>query len=111
MSDWIDNKTHQGPEEDYDRHLRQTGEIQAREWEGGKEGPDRLRYRAVKREGGGNCILYADDTSATQTGELWPQLEVKLMRMLTPLFEEMKLGRLKVNEDKTGLILLGSRIA
>ena len=111
MSDWIDNKTHQGPEEDYDRHLRQTGEIQAREWEGGKEGPDRLRYRAGKREGGGNCILYADDTSATQTGELWPQLEVKLMRMLTPLFEEMKLGRLKVNEDKTGLILLGSRIA
>ena len=105
VSEWVDNKTHQGPEEDHDRHLRQTGEIQAREREGGKKGPDRLRYRAGKREGGGNCILYADDTSATQTGESWPQLEVKLMRMLTPLFEEMKLGRLKVNEDKTGIIL------
>ena len=45
------------------------------------------------------------------TGELRTQLEVKLMRMLTPLFEEMKLVRLKVNEDKTGLILLGSRMA
>ena len=33
------------------------------------------------------------------------------MRMLTPSFEEMKLSRLKVNENKTGLILLGSRIA
>jgi len=33
------------------------------------------------------------------------------MRMLKPLFEEMKLGRLKVNEDKTSLILLGSRPA
>ena len=31
--------------------------------------------------------------------------------MLPSLFEEMKLGWLKVNEDKTGLILLGSRIA
>ena len=62
-------------------------------------------------EGGGNYILYADDTSATQTGKLWRQLEVKLMRMLTPLFEEMKLGRLKVNEDNTGLIILGSRVA
>ena len=56
-------------------------------------------------------MLYADDTSATQTGELWPQLEVKIMRMLTPLFEDMKLGRLKVNEEKAGLILLGSRTA
>ena len=83
----------------------------AREQEGGKEGPDRLRYRAGKREGGGNCILYADDTLAIQTVELWSQLEVKLMRMLTPLFEEMKLRRLKVNEDKAGPILLGSRIA
>ena len=51
--------------------------------------------------------MFEEKTSATQTGELWPQLEVKLMRMLTPLFEEMKLGRLKVNEEKTGLILLG----
>ena len=111
LSEWVDNKTHQGPEEDHDRQLRKMGEIRAREREGGKEGPDRLRYRGGKREGGGNCILYADDTSATQTGELWPQLEVKLMRMLKPLFEEMKLGRLKVNEEKTGLILLGSRPA
>ena len=33
------------------------------------------------------------------------------MRMLTPLFVEMKMSRLKVNEYKTGLILLGSSIA
>ena len=111
LSKWIDNKSHQGEEEDHDRQLRKRGEIRAREREGGKEGPDRLQYRGGRREGGGNCVLYADDTSATQTGELWPQLEVKLMRMLKPLFEEMKLGRLKVNEDKTSLILLGSRPA
>ena len=111
LSDWVDSKNHQGEEEDHDRKLRQLGKIKAREREGGLEGPDRLRYQGGKREGGGNCILYADDTSATQTGELWPQLEVKLMRMLKPLFEEMKLGRLKVNEEKTGLILLGSRQA
>ena len=29
------------------------------------------------------------------------------MRMLDPLFREMKLNRLKVNEDKTGLLLMG----
>ena len=68
--DWLGR--HQGLEEDHNRHLRQTGEIQAREQEGGKEGPDRLRYRAGKKEGEGNCILYADDTSATVIGELWP---------------------------------------
>ena len=47
--------------------------------------------------------MYADDTLATVKWELWPEIEVKLM------FEEMKLNRLKVNEDKTGLILMGSR--
>ena len=42
---------------------------------------------------------------------MWPELEVKLSRMLGPLFSQMKLNRLKVNEDKTGLILIGSRAA
>ena len=42
-----------------DRHKNPpTREIVGREREGGKEGPERLRYRAGKREGGGNCILY-----------------------------------------------------
>ena len=74
---------------------------------GGQQGPDRLHYKAGGRKGGGSCILYADYTSATVKGELWPELEVKLLRMLDPLFREMKLNRLKVNEDKTGLLLMG----
>ena len=50
VSDWVDNKTHHGPEVEHDRHLKQTGEIHVRERKGGKEGPDCLRYRAGKRE-------------------------------------------------------------
>ena len=67
VSEWIDTKTHQRPEEEHDRHLRRTRELIGGERKGRKEGPDRLRYRAGKKGGGGNCILYADDTSATQT--------------------------------------------
>ena len=49
LSKWIDNKSHQGLEEDHDRQLRKRGEIRAREREGGKEGPDRLQYRGGEK--------------------------------------------------------------
>ena len=45
------------------------------------------------------------------TGEVWPELEVKLNRMLTLMFANMKEDRLKVNEDKTGLIIVEDRKA
>ena len=34
---------------------------------------------------------------------------MKLRRTLDPLFKNMKEDRLKVNEDKTGLMVLGDR--
>ena len=113
LSDWIDTKPNQGVEEIHDIKMRGEGAVPPRRCESVQQqlGPDRLRYRAGGRGGGGNCILYADDTSATVKGELWPEIEVKLSRMLEPLFSQMKLNRLKVNEDKTGLILIGSMAA
>merc|ERR1719239_1829331 len=77
----------------------------------GVEGPDRLNYRGGNRQGERECVLYADDTTAKVTGEVWPELEVKLTRMLSPMFANMKEDRLKVNEDKTGLIIVGDRKA
>ena len=113
LSDWVDSKPDQGMEETHDAKMREEGVLPSRRGGGEQrhQGPDRLRYRAGGRGGGGNCILYADDTSATVKGELWPELEVKLSRMLGPLFNQMKINRLKVNEDKTGLILIGSMAA
>ena len=73
----------------------------------GVQGPDRLNYKGGRREGGSQCILYADDTTARVTGELWPEIERKLERTLNPLFENLKENRVKVNEDKTGLMILG----
>ena len=55
--------------------------------------------------------MYADDTTARVTGELWPEIEKKLERTLNPLFENLKENRVKVNEDKTGLMILGDRKA
>ena len=58
-----------------------------------------------------SCILYADDTTAKVVGEAWPEIELKLKRALNPLFLNMKKDRLKVNEDKTGLLVVGARKA
>ena len=56
--------------------------------------------------------LYADDTTARVTGELWPEIERKLERALDPLFKNLKENRVnEVNEDKTGLMILGDRSA
>ena len=77
----------------------------------GVYGPDRLNYRGGTRGGGSQCILYADDTTARVTGELWPEIERKLERALDPLFRNLKENRVKVNEDKTGLMILGGRSA
>ena len=41
----------------------------------------------------------------------WPEIERKLERTLNPLFENLKENRVKVNEDKTGLMILGDRKA
>ena len=51
------------------------------------------------KSGGSGCILYADDTTAKVTGEMWPELEMKLRRTLEPLFQNLKDNRVKVNED------------
>ena len=77
----------------------------------GVYGPDRLNYAGGTRRGGNQCILYADDTTARVTGELWPEIERKLERALDPLFKNLKENRVKVNEDKTGLMILGDRKA
>ena len=68
-------------------------------------------YAGGTRRGGSQCILYADDTTASVTGELWPEIERKLERALNPLFKNLKENRVKVNEDKTGLMILGDRKA
>ena len=111
LSTWIDRKRVQEEEEEHDRTLRRKGLIITGERKGGVEGPDRLNYRGGNKQGGTECMLYADDTTAKVAGELWPELEVKLTRMLTPMFKNMKEDRLKVNEDKTGLMIIGDRKA
>ena len=111
LSHWVDSKKVQGKEEEHDRSLRRRGLMRGKERMEGVEGPDRLNYRGGKRQGERECVLYADDTTAKVTGELWPELEVKLTRMLGPMFANMKEDRLKVNEDKTGLIIVGDRKA
>ena len=73
LSTWVDTKEKQGDEERYDRLLRK--EMQIAERMEGVQGPDRLNYRGGNREGGSRCILYADDTTARVTGELWPEIE------------------------------------
>ena len=42
---------------------------------------------------------------------LWPEIETKLERTLSPLFKNLKDNRVKVNEDKAGLMILGDRKA
>ena len=84
LSHWVDSKPVQGKEEEHDRSLRKRGLITGRERMEGVEGPDRLNYRGGKKQGERECVLYADDTTAKVTGEVWPELEVKLTRMLNP---------------------------
>ena len=65
LSHWVDSvdtKPHQGQEEEHDRHLREVGEMTVGERLGGKQDPVRLYYKAGKMEGGGDYILFADDT-------------------------------------------------
>ena len=69
-----------------------------------------FRFKGTKK-GANQCILYADNTTARVTGELWPEIERKLDRALDPLFKNLKENRVKVNEDKTGLMILGDRKA
>ena len=63
LSNWIDSKPVQGKEEEHDRKLRKEGLIEGRERRGGVEGPDRLNYRGGNKQGGKECMLYADDDS------------------------------------------------
>ena len=109
LDTWVDTKDQQGEEEHHDRMLRK--EMRMAERKDGVHGPDRLNYAGGNRRGGNQCILYADDTTARVTGELWPELERKLERALDPLFRNLKENRVKVNEDKTGLMILGDRKA
>jgi len=109
LSSWVDTKAPQGEEEQYDRKLRE--EVRMEERQDDEYGPDRLNYAGGAKKGGNQCILYADDTTARVSGELWPELERKLERALNPLFNNLKENRVKVNEDKTGLMILGDRKA
>ena len=109
LDTWVDTKDQQGEEEHHDRKLRR--EMRMAERKDGVHGPDRLNYAGGNRRGGNQCILYADDTTARVTGELWPEIERKLERALDPLFKNLKENRVKVNEDKTGLMILGDRKA
>ena len=87
----IDTKELQSEEENHDRYLRT--EMILSERKDGVYGPDRLNYKGGRREGGSQCILYADDTTARVTGELWPEIELKLERALNPLFDNLKENR------------------
>ena len=106
LNTWVDTKQPQGDEERHDRLLRT--ELRMTERKEGVYGPDRLNYAGGTRRGGSQCILYADDTTARVTG---PEIERKLDRALNPLFKNLKENRVKVNEDKTGLMILGDRKA
>ena len=83
LSSWVDTKDPQGEEEQYDRKLRE--KVLMEERQDGVYGPDRLNYAGGAKKGGNQCILYADDTTARVSGELWPELEQKLERALNPI--------------------------
>ena len=43
---------------------------------------DRLNYKGGKKDGGSECVLYADDTLAKVTGEVCREIKLKVQRIL-----------------------------
>ena len=71
-------------------------------------GPDQLRVKIREDPHDGRAQLYADDSTASASGRTWEEAKGKMNSTLRHVFENMKAARLKVNKDKTKLLIITS---
>ena len=112
VSNIVDTKEeNQLSEEDkFDITMRHEGNWNIESWRGERTevGPDQLRVKKNQEPHDGRAELYADDSTASAAGITWEEVKAKITRTIRPVFENMKSARLKVNEDKTKLLLIAS---
>ena len=97
-------------EDKFDTNMRMKGYWNIETWRGERTGigPDQLRIKTQKDPHDGQAELYADDSTARNSGKTWEETEGRMKSTLRPVFENMKAARLKVNEDKTKLLVIAS---
>ena len=71
-------------------------------------GPDQLRVKIREDPHDGRPELYADDSTASASGRTWEEAKGKMNSTLQHVFENMKAARLKVNREKTKLLIIKS---
>ena len=104
------NETELTAEERFDKNMGMKGCWEIERWreERTEIGPDQLRIKTQQDPHDGRAELYADDSTASAAGTTWEELKRRMIRTLRPVFENMKAARLKVNEDKTKLLIIAS---
>ena len=97
-------------EEKFDIAMRRTDIWNIDSWRGARTevGPNQLRVKKNQEPHDGRAELYVDDSTARASGKMWEEVKAKITRILKPVFLNMKAARLKVNEDKTKLLLITS---
>ena len=112
VSKMIDSKedSKMSGEEKFDVRMRLEGHWNIESWRMEKTeiGPDQLRVKTRQDPHDGRAELYADDSTASASGKTWEETKRKMGSTLQPVFENMKAARLKVNEDKTKLLVIAS---
>ena len=95
---------------EFDIEMRRKGIWDIESWRTEKTtiGPDQLRVKIREDPHDGRAELYADDSTASASGRTWEEAKGKMNSTLRPVFENMKAARLKVNKDKTKLLIITS---
>ena len=113
ISQNIDSKTVLSTEEKLDQKMRSEGVWNLEMWrqqrtEVGGQG-DELKQKKTEEVGDVVTSIYADDTQSRTSAKTKQELEMKNSRGLTVICRELKALRLKVNEDKTTYMVLGTQ--
>ena len=112
VSRMIDQKTEeqQSEEEKFDIAMRKEGTWYIESWREERTGvgPNQLRVKKKQEPHDGRAELYADDSTARASGKTWDDVKANITRTIKPVFQNMKAARLKVNEDKTKLLIIAS---
>ena len=97
-------------EELFDMAIRKEGKWNIKRWRSEQTvvGPAQLRIKRNQEPHDGLAEVYADDSTASAAGKTWEEVKVKITRTIRPVFDNMKSARLKVNQDKTKLLLIAS---
>ena len=94
-------------EEKFDIAMRKEGIWNIESWraESTEVGPNQLQIKKNQEPHDGRAELYADDSTARVSGKTWEEVKANITRTIRP---DMQEARLKVNEDKTKLLIIAS---